>query len=95
MKSNLLRTFFEWALITSVLMSVGFFAWYWMKSREARVSESRLAAVTQQYQRNQFVVDKLFRDCNEYANTNPDLARLLSSLSTPPPSPAKPKSATR
>jgi hypothetical protein len=42
MKSNLLRTFFEWALITSVLMSVLFFAWYFVKSREARAYNAQI-----------------------------------------------------
>jgi hypothetical protein len=96
MKSNLLRTFFEWVLITSVLMSVGSFALYWMKSRDARVAESRLNNANLQVQRTQFVLQALSRDCDKYAETNPDLARLLATM-VPSPSAGstKPKSATR
>jgi hypothetical protein len=84
MKSNLLRVFLEWALITSVLMSVGFFVWYWMKSHQVHVVESHIGADNEQFQRMQVVMTSLGRDCDEYGKTNPDLARFLASLNTPP-----------
>jgi|SRR5215469_4779289 len=85
MKSNLLRIFFEWALIASVLMSIGFFAWYWSASRGVRASESQIAAANEQYQKTQAVMQKLGEDCGEYAKTNADFARLFASLTAPPP----------
>jgi hypothetical protein len=97
MKSNLLRIFFEWALIASLLMSIGFFAWYWIASHGVRVRESQIAAINEQFQRTQNIMHALGEDCAEYSKTNADLARFLASLasmSAPPPSaaaPVKPK----
>lgn len=85
MKSNLQRIFFEWALITSVLMSVGFFGWYWMKSHQTHVSESQIGADNEQFQNLQRRMAPLIRDSEEYAKTNPDLARLLASLNSSAP----------
>jgi len=96
MKSNLLRIFFEWALIASVLMSIGFFAWYWSTSRGVRVCQSQIAGANEQFQRTQAVMRSLGADCEEYAKTNGDLARLIASLNTasaPAAAPAKPKNA--
>jgi hypothetical protein len=95
MKSNLLRTFLEWALITSVLMSAGFFAWYWIQSRKVHVCQSQLAAANDQFQRGQTIMGQLGKDCDEYAKTSPDFARLMDQLkgqpsaSVPPKLPAK------
>jgi cytosine/uracil/thiamine/allantoin permease len=77
MKNSLLRTFFEWALITSVLMSVGFFVWYYTKSRGVRVAESHIAAAQNGINNNHTVMAVLLAECREYAKTNADLARLL------------------
>lgn len=82
MKSNLLRIFFEWALIASVLMSIGFFAWYWTTSRAVHVYQSQIAAANEQFQRTETVMRSLGADCEEYARTNADLARLIASLNT-------------
>ena len=88
MKSSLLRTFFEWALITSVLMSVLFFGWYWAKSHETSKELEKMAAADIAYrgnlQNNQEVMARLAAECQAYARTNADLARLLS----PPPATA-------
>lgn len=85
MKSNLLRTFFEWALITSVLMSVGFFGWYLVKSRAVRACNSQIAFSQAGFQNNHTVMSVLLTECREYAKTNADLARLLD-----PPRPVAP-----
>jgi hypothetical protein len=77
MKSNLLRTFFEWALITSVLMSIGFFGWYYSESRAVRICNSQLATAQAGYQNNHAVMGVLLGECREYAKTNADMARLL------------------
>jgi hypothetical protein len=87
MKSSLLRTFFEWALITSVLMSVGFFAFYFMKSRAARASSSQIAITQTGFQYNRTVMAMLLSECQAYARTNADMARLLGPMS-PAPVPA-------
>jgi hypothetical protein len=96
MKNNLLRTFFEWALITSVLMSIGFFGWYFFKSREVRGYNARLATAQISYQNDRAVMAMLLAECREYAKTNADMARLLEPvLSAPPAAPApagKPRS---
>ena len=84
MKSNLLRVFLEWALITSVLMSVGFFVWYWMKTHQVHVAESHIGADNEKFQKMQMVMTSLGRDCDEYAKTNPEFARFMASLNTPP-----------
>jgi Tfp pilus assembly protein PilV len=78
MKSSLLRTFFEWALITSVLMSVGFFGWYWLKTRTIRTTNNHMAAAQAELQRNRAVMGLLFAECQAYARTNADMARLLA-----------------
>jgi hypothetical protein len=85
MKTNLLRTFFEWALITSVLMSIGFFGWYYSKSRAVRSCNARIANAQAGFQNNHNVMAVLLAECREYAKTNADMARLLE-----PPRPAAP-----
>lgn len=79
MKNSLLRTFFEWALITSVLMSVGFFIWYYVNSRAVRIAESRIASAQNGVQSNHSVMAVLLTECRDYAKTNMDMARLLES----------------
>jgi hypothetical protein len=86
MKSNLLRTFFEWALITSVIMSVLFFAWFFIKSRDARGYNVQIARAQVRLQYNRNVMSMLLAECQAYAKTNADMARLL----TPPPPAALP-----
>jgi hypothetical protein len=95
MKNNLLRTFFEWALITSVLMSTGFFVWYYLKSREARHCTAQIADAQAGYQSNHAVVAVLLTECREYAKTNADMARLLDSSIPAPAAPAAPASKPR
>jgi len=91
MKSTLLRTFFEWALITSVLMSVGFFAWYYMKSHDVRKYNSQVTAGQAHLQYNRNVIAILTAECTAYARTNADMARFL----TPAPAPAAPAVTTK
>jgi hypothetical protein len=102
MKSTLLRTFFEWALITSVLMSVGFLAWYCAKSRQLsqqqRAATLQLSGLQANSQNNRALMGMLLAECQEYAKTNADMARFLSTGSSQPtaasiaPAPAtKPK----
>ena len=100
MKSTLLRTFFEWALITSVLMSVGFFVWYWQNSRNLGVLKAQLIAAGSQFQvaqtqfqNNQVLLGLLRAECQAYAKTNADLAKFLNSESAQPP--ATPAPATK
>jgi hypothetical protein len=91
MKSTLLRTFFEWALITSVLMSVGFFAWFWQKSRDLRACNSQLANAQSQFQNNRALMGMLLGECQEYGKTNADMARFLTpGVAQPPAAPAAP-----
>jgi hypothetical protein len=99
MKSTLLRIFFEWALIASVLMSVGFFAWFFGKSRQLRSCSAQMADAQSRFQNNRALMGMLVAECQEYAKTNADLARLLNPaaaqmpaapMSTPAPAP-KPK----
>jgi len=91
MKSNLLRTFFEWALITSVLMSVLFLAWFIVKSREARAYNVQIARAQLRLQYNRNVMAKLAAECQAYARTNADMARLLAPqpAAAAPATPAK------
>lgn len=97
MKDNLLRTFFEWALITSVLMSVGFFGWYFTNSRAVRSCKAQIALAQAGYNKNHAVMGLLLAECRDYARTNADLARLLDSGKTPAmpaptaPAPIKPR----
>ena len=89
MKSSLLRTFFEWALITSVLMSVGFFTWYWLKSRTMRTTSNHTAAAQADFQNNRAVMGMLLAECQAYGRTNADMARLLAPVpATPAAAPA-------
>jgi hypothetical protein len=78
MKSSLLRTFFEWALITSVLMSVGFFFWFWMNSRAARSTRADIAKMESNSVNNRTGWGRLMVECQVYARTNADLARFLT-----------------
>lgn len=96
MKSNPLRTFFEWALITSVLMSVGFCAYYLIKSRVVRAADTQLTNAQAIYNNNHGFLSSLGTQCQEYARTNAEFARYFASLgqATPPPS-STAKPATR
>ena len=89
MKSNPLRTFFEWALITSVLMSVLFLAWYIVKSRQARAYNVQIARAQVRLQYNRSVMAMLAAECQAYARTNADMAKLLAPTATIP-APAAP-----
>jgi len=92
MKSTLLRSFLEWALITSVLMSVGFFSWYWIKSHAIRVTNAQMvkaqAKGQAESQNNHAVVGMLLSECQAYARTNADMARLLAPAASGTPVPA-------
>jgi len=91
MKSNLLRTFFEWALITSVLMSVMFFAWYLVKSRQVRAYDSQIARAQLRLQSGQNMMAALQAACLAYARTNADMAKFLAPQPTAPtPAPSVP-----
>src|SRR3954470_15840718 len=70
MKSSLLRTFFEWALITSVLMSVGFLTWYCLKSRAIRATNSQISRTQFDIQKNRAVIGMLLAECQAYGKTN-------------------------
>jgi hypothetical protein len=83
MKSTLLRTFFEWALITSVLMSVGFFVWYYMKSHDVRNYNAQITSGQAHLQYNRNVMAILTAECQAYARTNADLGRFLTPASAP------------
>jgi predicted negative regulator of RcsB-dependent stress response len=95
MKNNLLRTFFEWALITSVLMSIGFFGWFYYKSRQVRIYNSRIGAAQAGYQNNHAVMTMLLAECREYAKTNADMARLLEPTATASPTTPAPNNKAR
>ncbi|HWC61843.1 MAG TPA: hypothetical protein VHC44_19300 [Verrucomicrobiae bacterium] len=83
MKSSLLRTFFEWALITSVLMSVGFFAWYIIKSHAWREQTSQVKRNQAHLQYLNNVMGALQAECQAYARTNAEMQRLLSPIPAP------------
>ena len=87
MKSNLLRIFFEWALITSVLMSVGFFVWFFIESHSARGYETQIANAQAHLQGDRNFLASLANDVQIYAKTNTDMQRFLNGLNQPSPSP--------
>jgi hypothetical protein len=95
MKSNPLRTFLEWTLITSLLMSVVFFVWFYVASRGVRICQSQISVGQSRYQNNHAVIGFLLGECQEYAKTNPDMMRLLESLKVKPPAPAAPAAASK
>ena len=85
MKCNMLRTFLEWALITSLLMSVGFFGWYYASSRKARSLQGQIQNAGYRFQNNHTYIGLLLAQSQEYAKTHPDMQRLLDSLKAPLP----------
>jgi hypothetical protein len=84
MKSNALRTFLEWALITSLLMSVGFFGWYYVRSRKVRICQWQIENTQFRFQKNHAVMGLLLAQCQQYAKTNREMAQLLDSLRAQP-----------
>ena len=88
MKSSLLRTFFEWVLITSVLMSVGFFVWFWLATRAIHATESRIMAEQFDSQNNRTGFGRLVAECQAYSKTNAELARFLAPAAPATPAPA-------
>lgn len=95
MKSNLLRIFFEWALITSVLMSVGFFIWFFMESHSARAYEVQISNAQIHLQSDRNFLAALANDVQVYAKTNMDMQRFLNGLNQPSPAPAPTRPTTR
>jgi hypothetical protein len=89
MKSNLLRIFLEWALIASVIMSIGFFAWFFMSSHSARASENQIVNAQTRLQYNRQLVAALDSDCGVYGKTNVDFQHFLNSLNQPAAAPAQ------
>jgi hypothetical protein len=78
MKSTLLRIFFEWALLASVLLSVLFFACYCVKSRQLRARNAQMGEAQARFQASRALMTMLAAECREYAKTNADMARLLN-----------------
>ncbi|HLX69820.1 MAG TPA: hypothetical protein VKV04_09360 [Verrucomicrobiae bacterium] len=95
MKSNLLRIFFEWALITSVLMSVGFFVWFFIESHSARGYETQIANAQAHLQGDRNFLMSIGNDVQVYAKTNVDMQRFLAALSQPGPAPVPTRPATK
>ena len=93
MKCNMLRTFLEWALITSLLMSVGFFGWYYVRSRKVRICQWQIENAQFRFQNNHAVMGLLLAQSQEYAKTHPDMGRVLDSLKVQPPAAVTNKSA--
>jgi hypothetical protein len=95
MKSTLLRIFFEWALLASVLMSVAFFGCYCAKSHQLRACRAQVEQAQARFQNSRALVAMLGPDCREYAKTNADMARLLNLPMAQPPAAAAPAPATK
>lgn len=96
MKSNPLRTFFEWALITSVLMSVGFCAYFLIKSHAERASNYQFGNSQAIDANNRAFLSSLGTQCQEYAKTNAEFARFFAALGQASPAPgSNAKPATR
>ena len=98
MKNYLLRIFFEWALIASVLMSIMFFLGYYITSHAARATKANILYAQAHFQGNHNAMGLLLAECREYAKTNADMARLLDSGKTQAPATApatSPKTRTK
>ena len=93
MKNNLLRTVLEWALITSLLLSVYFFVNYYFKSKQQRV----FAGEVQRYQNNHALLQILANEAAVYSRHDPSILPILEIVGARPvgtnaPSATKPRS---
>lgn len=84
MKSNTLRTVFEWALAMSLLLSVIFFIQFFMRTRQERGLQAEMS----QFQNSHMMLNMLQNDLNEYIKTHPDLKTYLEARPAAAPAPA-------
>jgi len=80
MKSNLLRTVLEWALATSVLLSVWFLMKYYNQTHEARIFQGQMQADNAVVQNNNAVMSRLIQESFEYSKRNPAIDPVLQSI---------------
>ena len=85
MRSNVFKTVLEWALITSLILSVYFFITFYFKSKQLRMFNSDMI----RFQQNNTYANLLVADLVEYGKSHQDMLRLLESMGvgrqTPPP----------
>lgn len=93
MKNNLLRNVLDWALATSVLLTVIFFVQFYFRTKEYRTLSGTLQVEMQKYQNNHAVLNVLVTETIEYSKTHSDanLTKILDTLkpaAAPAPAPA-------
>ncbi len=91
MKSNLLRSVLEWALITSLLLSVYFFVNYYFKSKQQRLYQGEVRVYQTRHQRLQVLVN----EAAAYSQRDPSILPILEIVGAKPvrtnaPAAAKP-----
>jgi hypothetical protein len=85
MKSNTLRTIFEWALAMSLLLSVIFFIQFFMRTRQERSYQAEMS----RFQNTHMMLNMVQNDLGEYAKTHPDLKTFMEAKpAAPAPAPA-------
>lgn len=80
MKSNLTKTLLDWALATSVLLGVIFFAQYFVKSRAFRSESGPMQQELLRVQANRAVLNALLGESVEYSKKNPAFKPVLESI---------------
>jgi len=80
MKSNLLRTILEWALATSVLLSVFFLMKYFNQTHETRIIQGQMQPLIAASQNNHAVLGRLIQDSLEYGKRDPSIDSVLQSI---------------
>ena len=73
MKSNLLRSVLEWALITSLLLSVYFLVKYYFQSKQQRM----FAGEVQRWQNNRNMLQILGSEGFAYSQKDPSIIPVL------------------
>lgn len=86
MKSNTLRTIFEWALAMSLLLSIVFFVQFLMRTRQVRGYQLEMS----RYQNNHVMLNMIQNDLSEYAKTHPDFKTFMEAKPAAPAAASKP-----
>jgi hypothetical protein len=84
MKSNLLKTVFDWVLVTSLLLSVLFFVQFFNRTRSLRTMQMSLQAELAQFQNTRTFLNMVVGDVMEYSKSHPDIDPILESINAKP-----------
>jgi hypothetical protein len=80
MKSNVVRTLLDWALMASLVLSIVFLIQFFQRTRELRNLQGTLAVEAQKRQLNLALLNALATEASRYSERDPGMKQLLESI---------------